>query len=353
MSRTTDRFRMTEELGQRLRSLRKRAGLTQKELAGRVSPGWARSLVGKLETGEYENPGLRLVADYLRACRASFSEVADLLDQYTSQPLPVEKEGREAVNKVTEALPAQIGNQALNYDIKTTVARRFEGKPPLSSEERVKRVVNLAAAASRRKRLDILVKYLEAEVGHGLAATQRQYLNLLAKKFWGALSSTRGRLKHMRLRRMARVVGEGVAAHVLSEKDVRFVRDRVVELFSRMETTGAFGAVTPARPHRRPTALEREMRGITPEMLNRQVSVGMGVSAASAAVETRDRLIPERMYWNSWLTSLVSDAHDTLPGTPEREKVLAEALEKCKDKQLGRRFAALALDGLDRFLRRK
>ena len=197
------------------------------------------------------------------------------------------------------------------------------------------------------------MKYLETEVGHGLAATERQYLHLLARKFWGALSSTRGRLQHMRLTRMARVVGEGVAAHVLTEKDVRLVRDRVVELFSRMETTGAFGAVTPAKPHHRPTALEREMRGITPEMLNRQVAVGMGVSAASAAVETRDRLIPERMYWNSWLTSLVSDAHDTLPGTPEREKVLAEALEKCKDKELGRRFADLALDGLDRYLRRK
>jgi transcriptional regulator with XRE-family HTH domain len=63
MSKKNDRFRMTEELGQRLRSLRKRTGLTQKELAERVSPGWARSLVGKLETGEYENPGLGIVAD--------------------------------------------------------------------------------------------------------------------------------------------------------------------------------------------------------------------------------------------------------------------------------------------------
>ena len=90
MSKTTDRFTMTNELGQRLRSLRLRVQLTQKELAERVSPGWARSLVAKLETGQYENPGLGLVADYLRACRASFSEIADLLDTYTAQPLPVE-----------------------------------------------------------------------------------------------------------------------------------------------------------------------------------------------------------------------------------------------------------------------
>ena len=255
---------------------------------------------------------------------------------------------------MTEVLPEKIGNEAQNYDIKTTVARRFDGKPPLSSEERVKRVVNLAAAASRRKRLDILVKYLEGEVGHGLAATERQYLHFLARKFWGALSSTRGRLQHMRLTRMARVVGEGVAAHVLTEKDVRVVRDRVVELFSRMETTGAFGAEPQtASPRRKPTWLERQKRLMTPEMLTRQANIVTALSAATAAVQTRDRTNSEWIAWDTWLTSLASDACDTLPGTPEREKVLAEALEKCKDKELARKFADLALDGLDHYLRRK
>ncbi len=354
MTQTTDRFKMTRELGQRLRSIRLRAQLTQKELARLVAREWAHTLVAKLEAGRYENPGLGIVADYLRACRASFSEIADLLDQYTSQPLPVEKQGSEAVARVTDVLPAQIGNQARNYDIKTTVARRFEGKPPLSSEERVKRVVNLAAAASRRKRLDILVKYLEGEIGHSLAGTDRQYLHLLARKFWGALSSTRGRLAHVRLRRMARVVGEGVAAHVLSEKDVRLVRDRVVELFSRMETTGAFGAEPlPPKPRQNSTWLDRQKRLITPEMLKRQAYITTALSAATAAVQTRERTKSEWIAWDNWLTSLASDAYDTLPGTPERDEVLAEALENREDKELARKFAALALDGLDRLLTRR
>jgi transcriptional regulator with XRE-family HTH domain len=353
LNRKTSDLPMTKELGLRLRSLRKRASLTQAELAKLAGSSMDQALVSRLESGLHSNPTLSLMADYLRACRASFSEIADLLDEYTSQPRPVEKEGSKAVAKVTEALPVQIGNQALNYDIKTTVARRFDGKPPLSSEERVKRVVNLAAAASRRKRLDILVKYLEGEVGHGLAATERQYLHLLARKFWGALSSTRGRLQHMWLTRMARVVGEGVAAHVLTEKDVRLVRDRVAELFSRMETTGAFGAEPqPASPRRKPTWLERQKRTMTPEMLTRQAYIGTALSAATAAVQTQDRTNSEWIAWDTWLTSLASDAYDTLPGTPEREKVLAEALEKCKDKELARKFADLALDGLDRQLRR-
>ena len=354
MSDEKDVFRVTKELGLRLRSLRKRARLTQDGLARLAGRGWDHALVSRLETGQLANPGLGIVADYLRACRASFSEIADLLDAYTAKPLPVEQEGREAVARVTEVLPAKIGDQALYYDIKTTVARRFEAKPPLSSEERVKRVVNLAAAASRRKRLDILVKYLEGEVGHGLATTERQYLHLLARKFWGALSSTRGRLAHVRLTRMARVVGEGVAAHVLSEKDVRLVRDRVVELFSRMETTGAFGAEPqPTSQRRKPTWLERQMRTMTPEMLNRQAYIGTALSAATAAVQTRDRTTSEWISWDIWLTSLASDAYDTLPSTPEREKVLEEALKNVRDQDLARKFAALALDGLDRFFRRK
>jgi transcriptional regulator with XRE-family HTH domain len=354
MSKKRDVFRMPKELGLRLRDLRRRAQLTQDGLAKLAGRGWDHALVSRLEAGRLKNPGLGILADYLRACRASFSEIADLLDQYTSQPLPVEKQGSEAVAKVTEALPEQIGNQARDYDIKTTVARRFEGKPPLSSEERVKRVVNLAAAASRRKRLDILVKYLEGEIGHGLATTDRQYLHLLARKFWGALSSTRGRLGHVRLKRMSRVVGEGVAAHVLSEKDVRLVRDRVVELFSRMETTGAFGAEPqPPKPHRKLTWLERQMRTMTPEMLTREAYIGTALTEAIAAVQTRDRPSGEATMWINWLSLLASDAYDTLPGTPERDKVLEEALKTARDQDLARKFAALALDGLDRFFRRK
>ncbi|HTW91072.1 MAG TPA: helix-turn-helix domain-containing protein [bacterium] len=353
MSRKTDDLPMTKELGLRLRSLRRRASLTQAELAGLAGGSLDQALVSRLESGLHSNPTLSLVAHYLRACRASFSEIADLLDTYTARPLLLEQEGREAVARVTEALPVQIGNQALHYDIKTTVARRAERKPPLSSEERVKRVVNLAAAASRRKRLDILVKYLEDEVGHRLAATERQYLHLLARKFWGALSSTRGGLKHVRLTRMARVVGEGVAAHVLSERDVRLVRDRVVELFSRMETTGAFGAEPqPASPRRKPSWLERQKRMMTPEMLKRQAYIGEGLNSVMSVTEMINRPASERVSWYNWLTLLASAAYDTLPGTPEREQVLEEALKDRPDQDLARKFAELALSGLDRQLHR-
>jgi transcriptional regulator with XRE-family HTH domain len=197
---------MSEELGKRLKSLRERAGLRQAELARLAGKDWDQALVSRLETAEHSNPTLGLVADYLRACRASFADIADLLDAYTSQPRPVEQRGRQGVTRVTEALPAKIGDQALKYDIKTTVARQTSGKPPLAPEERVKRVLNLAAAASRRKRLDILVKYLLDEAGPGLAFIEQQFVDRFARKVWGALTSTRGKEQRLRVRRMARAM---------------------------------------------------------------------------------------------------------------------------------------------------
>jgi hypothetical protein len=73
----------------------------------------------------------------------------------------------------------------------------------------------------------------------------------------------------------------------------------------------------------------------------------------TAAIQTKARPAGEAVSWCTWLILLASAAYDTQPGSPEREKVLSAALEQCKDKELGRRFAELALDGLDHFLRRK
>ncbi|MFO7650329.1 MAG: helix-turn-helix transcriptional regulator, partial [bacterium] len=75
-----DTFRFDASLGARLRGLRERVGLTQLALAvamGRQGKGW-HVWVSRLELGKYPNPALALIADYLRACRASISDIADL-----------------------------------------------------------------------------------------------------------------------------------------------------------------------------------------------------------------------------------------------------------------------------------
>ncbi|UCG42914.1 MAG: helix-turn-helix domain-containing protein, partial [candidate division WOR-3 bacterium] len=58
MTKEKDRFRITPELGQRLRELRLKAGLTQQQVAvlmGRKGKG-GHSIVGRLEAGRVPSP---------------------------------------------------------------------------------------------------------------------------------------------------------------------------------------------------------------------------------------------------------------------------------------------------------
>ena len=354
MTRKRDQFRMSEDLGKRLKGLRERAGLTQAELAELAGADWDQALVSRLETVEHSNPTLGLVADYLRTCRASFADIADLLDAYTSKPRPVEQRGRRAVAKVSADLPVKTANAVLRYDTKITLARRASGEPPLPPEERVRRVLNLAAAATRRKRLDILVKHLLDEVGHGFGFTERQFVDRFARKVWGVLTSTRGKDQRLRVRRMARLMGDGIVEHVLPEAKVRLVRDQVTELFRAMEMTGKLATVPrPARPGPKRKPLEPKPGALTPAMIAREANISEGLGPVMAAIQTKDRPAGEAVTWYTWLTLLAGSAYDTQPGSPEREQVLAEALKDQPDPEQARKFAELALDGLDKQLRRK
>ena len=77
MKRPTDTFVFPPELGQRLRDLRLKAGLTQPGLAqamGRTGKGRA-CIVSRIEKGSVRFPSLGLVADFLRGCHAGFADV--------------------------------------------------------------------------------------------------------------------------------------------------------------------------------------------------------------------------------------------------------------------------------------
>jgi transcriptional regulator with XRE-family HTH domain len=74
-------------LGVRLRELRQGAGLSLVELAhlmGREPSFYSH--LSRLEHGRFKYPSLVLVADYLRACRASFSDLLPVLSTYTDRP---------------------------------------------------------------------------------------------------------------------------------------------------------------------------------------------------------------------------------------------------------------------------
>ncbi|MBN2464725.1 helix-turn-helix transcriptional regulator [candidate division WOR-3 bacterium] len=91
---STSQQRGREELvdgaSRRLVELRKRAGMTQQEVADAMGKSrTGRKVVGELERGGLDGACLLTVADYLRAVRAGFGDLKEVLDRYTALPIPV------------------------------------------------------------------------------------------------------------------------------------------------------------------------------------------------------------------------------------------------------------------------
>ncbi len=66
-------------MGARLLELRLKAGVTQQELAVLMGS-WGNGnayLISRFENGHLTYPSFGFVADYLRACKASFIDIAD------------------------------------------------------------------------------------------------------------------------------------------------------------------------------------------------------------------------------------------------------------------------------------
>lgn len=77
-------------LFQVLKQIRSKSGLTQQQIAEATGAGGkhGRKLIARLEAGHVRNPSMRLVLDYLRACRATAHDLAGSLDTYLGSPLP-------------------------------------------------------------------------------------------------------------------------------------------------------------------------------------------------------------------------------------------------------------------------
>jgi transcriptional regulator with XRE-family HTH domain len=198
MMQHRDRFVFSSELGQRLRQLREWAGLTQQELAVKmgIECRGAHHVVGRLERARLDHPTIGMVADYLRACRAGFDDIADIFKRYTDRPTVPECRDSAQVRKAVEVHLPEVRQVALNYDIKTTQARRSEGRAPEGPEKRAARVCRVAAEEAWRRRLhSFIVNTIDTnklKVG-GLA--HETHLQKQAQKFWKKLDRLHGKLE--------------------------------------------------------------------------------------------------------------------------------------------------------------
>jgi transcriptional regulator with XRE-family HTH domain len=223
----------TSALGIRLREIRRGAGLSQVELAHMI--GQKRSYnahLSQLERGQVPSPSLVLVADYLRACRASFEDLQAVLGGYTDQPPVREPRVRE---KVVAELKPLGGRDAVRlgvYDRKVGDSQ----KP----EARVRAARKQAEAAKERRLLDDLMSTVVEGLGVEPTFVVRKVALDYARMVWKALKQAEakprkktGRPPKTRKQRLADASARfsEMAAGVLPDKALKHVEGKVVELF--------------------------------------------------------------------------------------------------------------------------
>ncbi|MFO7674885.1 MAG: helix-turn-helix transcriptional regulator [bacterium] len=222
-------------LGAGLRGLRLRAGLRLVELAHLMGrePGFYAYL-SRLERGRLGPPTLRLVADYLRACGASFGELVPVLDRYTSRPPVRETRARET------ALAGLAGDESreaarLNvYDLKTEAARKRAGQKPVAPARRAQALARQLAARHRYRAVDRAVTEELARSGSELSYVAQKLALSYGRMVWKAMEMAdegragegRGRRERVRTEGGRKAEAERIADCKLQSADGKLRKGR-------------------------------------------------------------------------------------------------------------------------------
>ncbi|MFO7676711.1 MAG: helix-turn-helix transcriptional regulator [bacterium] len=254
---------MMAELGGRLRSLRRAAGLPLRELAHVMGrrPGFHLHL-GRLERGRLRQFSLALLADYLRACGASFGELVPVLDRYTSRPPVRETRAREtalaglAGDKSREAARLNV------YDLKTEAARKRAGQKPVAPARRAQALARQLAARHRYRAVDRAVTEELARSGSELSYVAQKVALSYGRMVWKAIEKAeegisqepraesqkpkaksqeskrvgRGRRRKSRAERLRDVEArvKALGPGILSDRVLVEVRDEVIRLYEEV-----------------------------------------------------------------------------------------------------------------------
>ena len=239
MTKRDHGFEFPEKLGQRLRELRERAGLTQSEvseLMGRKGAN-SRGQVSQLELGRVPGPTLSLLADFLRAVRGKFSEIADILDEYTTRPTAVEAEGTKRIEEVAKRLPAEVARKVRKYDVALRVRKRVAREKPEPVDRRVLHARRLAAKWLQMQKVEETMHALLNREGVRQLTGRRKALADHGRKVWGILNRTRKKGRERREKLLAEK-RDWLVAQDVEERLVRLVEQAVANLHAKMELEG-------------------------------------------------------------------------------------------------------------------
>jgi len=337
-------FEFPPELGQRLRELRLKAGLTQERLAslmGRQAR-TMQSRIARLERGKIEFPTIAFIADYLRACRAGFRDVLDILDAYTSRPHPEEEKGSRAVDSVLSQLPRPVGDKMLKYDAKLRIRRRVAGREPEPAGSRVRKVQKLAASWLQRQELEDRLHSVLNRLQVSSASQERQQLAVYGRKVWGILNRTRLKNQEKRAGLLARAADKLEQENLAPVELARDVARQVAELFTRMEQSGELdkypttalaeklAAQSPRRRVRTDADQSRQARLATLGQEQSEIYQDMEAARREARMLVEEQGVGRnllRWYVNA-SCEFMQVARRTEPGSKQRDKAVDAILAK-------------------------
>ena len=226
-------------LGRRLAEIRREAGLTQAQLAARLSGtnrGWQQT-VSRFERGKAGRPSLFFVLDYLRVCGKGIGALMDVLDEYTSLPPVLEQRAKQAVVDATAGLPPVQRDRAQNYDIGLRHKAGQRVRTEADIERRTRQAVKRAKADEWERRLHRAFNDVLNELRMAWGDPLATYLGSYGSKVFGALRRTRKARPVWRTKAMAKL-DTWASEHELPPEPFARMKQAVIVLFAKMERRG-------------------------------------------------------------------------------------------------------------------
>jgi transcriptional regulator with XRE-family HTH domain len=234
-----DAYLLSKEVGARVRQIRRKAGLTQAEVALRMNrPGSSgKSYVCQSERGYMPGLTFNAVMDFLAACGEDARAIADVIDAYTKRPTIPEERTRKQVAEAAVGLPPLKQSRVVWYDRfhKPKTGRRE--MPEQQSDRRVRQAKGVARAIRWERRLhrvlDDVLNELHVAAKDPMAVHLRNY----SRKVFGALRRTRKTRPVWRDKAMARL-DSWASEHELPPEPFTLMKQAVIALVADMERKG-------------------------------------------------------------------------------------------------------------------
>ena len=358
------------ELGARLKALRKRRGLSLRDVAvlmDRYGTG-SHNQLSKLERGAVTHPSVNLLLDYLRACRTGPQDVAALFGPYLSLPPVPRTKSDAAVAKLLEVLPEREQRAVLAWDKGITKAREERAaaepgkkKPRVeTAQRRVFRIVWSFVHANWNEVLEQKLYEAMLKLKDDMPKRERRLACELARRFFSVLTRyyanaarRQGALDRIERRAAESGFSKEAVAALLEAATQSYIKlllsDRLDWEPTQLEIISRRGQA--------PKVLKAEARLDVDEakpvsQQNRAYGLirAMVLTAVNAKLDEQklDFYLVKRHY-NGWVDRLlqIALAHGT--GSPEWQAEVDATAPRLHDEPFARAMAALAAATFDRW----